>query len=453
MTIKDCIDIVDNIKPNQYTVRDKVMWLSFLDETIINDVLKTHEGYDGKYDGFEGYSEEKLSVPLVVPSPYDKMYPEYLKMQIDKENGEMPRYNNSRAAYDTYYMEYRKHYNKTHMPLDITNKRASLPKNKAKVGLTDTEYENLVKDLTFVLTEHFADTISEDKVVSVVNEYMQTNSAMFKGKDGYTPKKSVDYFTEDEVEEFKRDAKGDDGYSPSISVTETDTGHSVAITDANGRKSFSVANGKDGTSADVKVTEIVGGHRVSITDANGTMTIDVMNGDDGVSPTITVEEGTNRHTVVVQDAEGTKEFDVKDGVGIQGVEQTVVSTEDNGANLVTVTLTDGSQTSFRVRNGSKGSQGPQGESLKYEDLTEEQKKDLVRNAENTENKVTNFWEFEDWNDHSKYADAGAIKEYVDTVGIQLQMHIYEAQEQLGDIDTALDSILAIQNGLLGGATE
>ena len=53
MTIKECIDIVDSNKPNTYSIEDKVRWLSFIDEIIINDVLKTHEGYDGRYDLFE----------------------------------------------------------------------------------------------------------------------------------------------------------------------------------------------------------------------------------------------------------------------------------------------------------------------------------------------------------------------------------------------------------------
>jgi hypothetical protein len=59
MTIKECIDIVDNAKPNQYGTKEKVMWLSFIDEIIINDVLKTHEGYDGRYDEFSGSRKTK----------------------------------------------------------------------------------------------------------------------------------------------------------------------------------------------------------------------------------------------------------------------------------------------------------------------------------------------------------------------------------------------------------
>ena len=211
MTIKDCIDIVDNIKPNQYTIKDKVMWLSFVEEIIINDVLKTHEGYDGRYDLFEGYSEDKLSVSLIVPSPYDRLYTEYLKMMIDKENGETARYNNSMVSYNTYMMEYRKYYNKTHMPLDASGKRTMMPPKQASVGLSDAEYENLKRDMTYILTEYFSDAVSPDKLADVVTEFVQNNMEMLKGKDGYTPIKGVDYYTEAEVNEIKTSAKGDKG--------------------------------------------------------------------------------------------------------------------------------------------------------------------------------------------------------------------------------------------------
>lgn len=203
MTIKDCIDIVDNAKPNQYTIKDKVMWLSFIEEIIINEVLKTHEGYDGRYDLFEGYTEDKLSVTLIVPSPYDRLYTEYLKMMIDKENGEITKYNNSAASYNTYMMEYRKHYNKKHMPLNTLSRKNATPPKKASVGLSEAEYENLKKDMTYILTEYFSDAVSADKISAIVVDFMQTNMEMLKGKDGDTPVKGVDYFTEDDKEEMK----------------------------------------------------------------------------------------------------------------------------------------------------------------------------------------------------------------------------------------------------------
>ena len=203
MTIKDCIDIVDKQKPNQYTIKEKVMWLSFIDEIIINEVLKTHEGYDGRYDAFEGYTDDKLSVGLIVPSPYDRLYTAFLKMKIDGENGEAARYNSSSALYNSYMTEYRKHYNKTHMPLSVTSRRQIVPPKKVNIGLSDAEYENLKKDMTYILTEYFKNTISDDKLHEIVTEFAQNNIELLKGKDGkngidgkdgYTPQKNIDYF-------------------------------------------------------------------------------------------------------------------------------------------------------------------------------------------------------------------------------------------------------------------
>ena len=55
-----------------------------------------------------------------------------------------------------------------------------------------------------------------------------------------------------------------------------------------------------------------------------------------------------------------EEFNAPIGIGIQSVEQTVTSTEDGGANVITVTKTDGTSSTFTVRNGSKGSTGATG---------------------------------------------------------------------------------------------
>lgn len=179
MTIKECIDIIDNLKPNQYSTKEKVMWLSFIDEIIINDVLKTHEGYDGRYDKFTGYTEEKTSVALIVPSPYDRLYPAYLQMKIDNANGETARYNNSAAEFNAYMMEYRKHYHKTHMPLSKDKK--PMPKGNPSINMTDAMYENLKRELYAQLSEEFADATSKDKLYSIVTEYIQNNLEMLMG--------------------------------------------------------------------------------------------------------------------------------------------------------------------------------------------------------------------------------------------------------------------------------
>lgn len=119
MTIKECIDLVDNVKPNQYSIEDKVQWLSFIDGIIINDVIKTHEGYENEYEEYDGYSADRLGEKLIVELPYDNLYVAYLKMKIDEENGETARYNNSSTMFNSYMAAYKKHYNKLHIPLQM----------------------------------------------------------------------------------------------------------------------------------------------------------------------------------------------------------------------------------------------------------------------------------------------------------------------------------------------
>lgn len=184
MTIKECIDLVDNVKPNQYGIEDKVEWLSYLDGTIINDVLKTHEGYDGCYDDFAGYSADKLSVPLIVQSPYDKLYTAYLKMKIDEENGETARYNNSATLFNSYMLEYRKHYNRTHMPLSGVCGRKAAPSSKPSSGISGTELENLKRELLAQLRADISAVLSNDRIYGAVTEYLAIHKDEFKGKDG-----------------------------------------------------------------------------------------------------------------------------------------------------------------------------------------------------------------------------------------------------------------------------
>ena len=212
MTIKECIDIVDSSKPNQYTIKDKVIWLSFVEGVIINEVLKTHEGYDGRYDLFDGYTEDNLTITLIVPSPYDRLYTAYLKMKIDQENGETARYNNSMMMYNTYMLEWRKHYNKTHMPIDVTSKaKHMMPPKTSSAGLSEAEFESLKRELTYIMTQYFGDSVSEDKIYQAVYNYVQNNIELLKGRDGYTPIKGVDYWTDAEIEAIAEKIRADVG--------------------------------------------------------------------------------------------------------------------------------------------------------------------------------------------------------------------------------------------------
>ena len=72
----------------------------------------------------------------------------------------------------------------------------------------------------------------------------------------------------------------------------------------------------------------------------------------------------------------------EDVVGIESIVQTTTSTADSGTNIITATLTDGTKTTFSIKNGSKGSTGEKGADGKTpvkgtDYFTEEEKAEFV----------------------------------------------------------------------------
>jgi hypothetical protein len=61
---------------------------------------------------------------------------------------------------------------------------------------------------------------------------------------------------------------------------------------------------------------------------------------------------------------GLDYFDGKDGVSIVSIEQTTQSDMSGGINILTIKLSDGTQTKFMVRNAEKGEKGDKGDTGK-----------------------------------------------------------------------------------------
>lgn len=134
MIIEECINRVDATKPNQYSIEEKLRWLSVLEASIKNDIIDMYEQPAEKEEDkvvilregeeipeeetgpveFAGYTAEDLSKELLVPFPYDELYVAYLKAKIDEANGEAARYNNSASTFNGLLLNYEKYYNKTH---------------------------------------------------------------------------------------------------------------------------------------------------------------------------------------------------------------------------------------------------------------------------------------------------------------------------------------------------
>lgn len=117
-------------------------------------------------------------------------------------------------------------------------------------------------------------------------------------------------------------AEGEDGYSPTVTVSLITGGYRLTITDVNGDHVFNVMDGapglpgQDGVSPYAVIISIPGGHRISIVDINGSQTFDIMDGKDGIngiSPNASVTKSGNTATITITDVSGTTTAQITDG--------------------------------------------------------------------------------------------------------------------------------------------
>lgn len=174
----------------------------------------------------------------------------------------------------------------------------------------------------------------------------------------------------------------DDDYQEAVNAALAQAKASGEFDGADGHPGKDGTNGKDGTSVTVKSASestADGGSNVvtfsdgkTLTVKNGSKGSAGTNGKDGVSAT----HSWNGTTLTVTSASGTSSANLKgdkgdkgdsikgdkgdDGVGVSSVKQTTTSSADGGSNVVTVTLSNGTTSTFTVKNGSKGSAGTNG---------------------------------------------------------------------------------------------
>lgn len=118
MTIIEAIISLDKIKPNGYDKSDKVAWLSELDGMVKQTVTDTHEG--GEDISFTAYdATTPLDTVLLIPSPYDSAYLDWLSAKIDFADGEYARYNNSMTRFNDTFLAFSRFYNRKYMPKGV----------------------------------------------------------------------------------------------------------------------------------------------------------------------------------------------------------------------------------------------------------------------------------------------------------------------------------------------
>ncbi len=116
MTIRETIAQVDAGLGNAYTQKEKIGWLSLLDQRVKTLIIDVRE--DAEKVTFNGYDENTaLDTKLLVPAPFDEIYLRWLEAQIHYRNQEEDRCNNATDAFNLLWAEFRNHYNRQHMHL------------------------------------------------------------------------------------------------------------------------------------------------------------------------------------------------------------------------------------------------------------------------------------------------------------------------------------------------
>lgn len=118
MNIRDALDQVDALKPNQFDEQQKIYWLSQVDQRIYNDVVLRHERDESMPESFGGYPPDvDQDTQLLASAPFDALYRWWLEAMIDLGNGELGKYQNSMLLFNSAWNDFAKDYRRKHMPL------------------------------------------------------------------------------------------------------------------------------------------------------------------------------------------------------------------------------------------------------------------------------------------------------------------------------------------------
>lgn len=118
MNVKDIIEKVDYLKPNDYTEEDKIMWLKTIEAKIWQEIILTHV----KPDGLHMYPLDLDSTPFAIKyseneNQFVDLYVYYLMAMIDKSNEEIERYINQIALFNNEYQLFSNYWHNKYMPI------------------------------------------------------------------------------------------------------------------------------------------------------------------------------------------------------------------------------------------------------------------------------------------------------------------------------------------------
>ena len=96
MKVSKAIEIVNKIKPNAFPTAAKIRWLNHLEGRIAADVFLLAPA---EIEALT-LTEDSEDWELLVKAPHDDVYTSWLRAQIDLENGEYNKYQNTMQEFN-----------------------------------------------------------------------------------------------------------------------------------------------------------------------------------------------------------------------------------------------------------------------------------------------------------------------------------------------------------------
>ena len=161
---------------------------------------------------------------------------------------------------------------------------------------------------------------------------------------------------------------GDDGISPTATVTKSGNTATITVTDKDGTTTATVTDGQDGYSPTATVSKSGDTATITITDKNGTTTATISDGSGGssTSPTASVTKSGDTATITITDINGTTTASISDGKdgtngtnGQDGYSPTASVSKSGGTATITITDKNGTTTAT-VSDGTNGQNGTNG---------------------------------------------------------------------------------------------
>lgn len=120
MTIRECLDIVDEMKPNMMSPRLKYKYLTEIEQLIHEEIVLKHAHTPAQETRPQYTEETDGETVLIVPDPYSMVYVYWLMSKIDIQNQEDGRYNIDRAHFENAYETMSDYWTRTFMPVQRT---------------------------------------------------------------------------------------------------------------------------------------------------------------------------------------------------------------------------------------------------------------------------------------------------------------------------------------------